>query len=177
MSALVGYARVSTSQQGDRLQLDALREAGCDVVFAEQASTRAHRPELGRVLAELEAGDVLVVWRLDRLTRSLRELLDIVETLEERDMGLRSLREAIDTATAGADLSSTSSEPSQGSTATSSANERSPASLPLERAVNVGGRRPVLTGQRRERALISSPTPTPTARGGTQSAPSRKQSE
>jgi DNA invertase Pin-like site-specific DNA recombinase len=97
----VGYARVSTDDQTTRLQLDALKVAGCDPVFEESESgARRSRPQLDRALAELRPGDTLVVWKLDRLGRSLRDLLDVAEALRERDVALRSLTEHIDTSTA-----------------------------------------------------------------------------
>jgi DNA invertase Pin-like site-specific DNA recombinase len=98
---LVGYARVSTDEQTTRLQLDALRAAGCVAIHEDSASgVSRSRPGLARALADLEAGDTLVVWRLDRLGRSLRDLLDISEMLRERDVALRSLTDHIDTSTA-----------------------------------------------------------------------------
>ncbi len=98
---LVGYARVSTDEQTTRLQRDALRAAGVDVVFEDKESGALRsRPRLDRALAELRAGDTLVVWKLDRLGRSLRNLLEVAETLRERGVALRSLTEHIDTASA-----------------------------------------------------------------------------
>jgi len=100
-SRLVGYARVSTDEQTTRLQRDALRAAGVDVVFEDKESGALRsRPRLDRALAELRAGDTLVVWKLDRLGRSLRNLLEVAETLRERGVALRSLTEHIDTASA-----------------------------------------------------------------------------
>jgi len=97
----VGYARVSTDVQTTRLQLDALKTAGCTRIFEDtESGARRSRPQLDRVLAELRPGDTLVVWKLDRLGRSLRDLLDVAETLKERGIALRSLTEHIDTATA-----------------------------------------------------------------------------
>jgi len=97
----MGYARVSTDAQTTRLQLDALRAAGCERIFEDKESGALRsRPKLDRALAELHAGDILVVWKLDRLGRSLRHLLEISETLRERGVVLRSLTEHIDTATA-----------------------------------------------------------------------------
>ena len=102
---LLGYARVSTADQAPELQLDALAEAGCDRVWTDHATgTRADRPQLAAVLDHLRAGDTLVVWRLDRLARSLSDLLLIAKQLEERDVGLRSVREQIDTTTPGGRL-------------------------------------------------------------------------
>jgi DNA invertase Pin-like site-specific DNA recombinase len=98
---LIGYARVSTDEQTTRLQLDALQAAGCAAIHEDSASgVSRSRPGLTRALADLAPGDTLVVWRLDRLGRSLRDLLDISETLQERGVALRSLTDHIDTATA-----------------------------------------------------------------------------
>ena len=102
---LIGYARVSTRDQNPDLQLDALGEAGCGKIFQEQRSgARRDRPELEKALAWLRAGDVLVVWKLDRLARSLRQLIETVGRLEEAEIGFRSLTEAIDTTTPGGRL-------------------------------------------------------------------------
>jgi len=98
---LVGYARVSTDEQTTRLQLDALKDAGCHRIFQDKlGGALSSRPQLDRALGELRAGDTLVVWKLDRLGRSLRNLLEIAEVLRERDIALRSLTEHLDTATA-----------------------------------------------------------------------------
>ena len=99
----VGYARVSTTDQSPELQLDALRRAGCEKIHTEKASgAKADRPELARVLDDvLRQGDVLVVWRLDRLARSLKKLITTAEDLEQRGIGLVSLTESIDTTTPG----------------------------------------------------------------------------
>ena len=99
----VGYARVSTTDQSPELQLDALRRAGCEKIHADKASgAKADRPELARVLDDvLRRGDVLVVWKLDRLARSLKKLITTAEDLEERGIGLVSLTESIDTTTPG----------------------------------------------------------------------------
>lgn len=102
---LIGYARVSTQDQNPQLQLDALKEAGCDKIFVEKASgAQRNRPELAAALDYMRTGDTLVVWKLDRLARSLKQLIDTVESLEEKEMGFRSLTEAIDTTTAGGTL-------------------------------------------------------------------------
>ncbi|MBC5816128.1 MAG: recombinase family protein [Candidatus Eremiobacteraeota bacterium] len=101
----MGYARVSTDDQKLGLQLDALKGAGCTKIFRDEASGAARsRPGLDTCLAALRPGDVLVVWRLDRLGRSLAHLLSIVEGLRDRDVGLRSLTESIDTTSAGGKL-------------------------------------------------------------------------
>ncbi len=100
-TSLIGYARVSTDEQTTRLQLDALKAAGCARIFQDKlGGALRSRPQLDRALAELRPGDTFVVWKLDRLGRSLRNLLEIAETLHGRDVALRSLTEHIDTATA-----------------------------------------------------------------------------
>ena len=97
---LIGYARVSTDQQDHALQLDALRQAGCERVFVEIGSgSRADRPELAKALDIARAGDTIVCWRLDRLARSLRHLIDLSEQLQQRGIALRSVTESIDTST------------------------------------------------------------------------------
>ena len=102
---LVGYARVSTRDRNPDLQLDALRAAGCERLFQEQRSgAQRNRPELARALEWMRAGDTLAVWKLDRLARSVRQLIETVETLEQADIGFRSLTEAIDTTTPGGRL-------------------------------------------------------------------------
>ena len=103
--ALVGYARVSTHEQETSLQQDALLAAGCERIFADRASgALAERPELTRALEYARQGDTLVVWRLDRLGRSLRDLIETVTALGERGVGFRSLTESIDTTTPGGRL-------------------------------------------------------------------------
>jgi len=102
---LIGYARVSTQDQKPRLQLDALKGAGCERIFEEKTSgAQRERPALKEAIAFLREGDTLVVWKLDRLARSLRQLIDTIETLEARGIGLRSLTENIDTTTSGGRL-------------------------------------------------------------------------
>ncbi len=102
---LVGYARVSTQDQDLALQLDALTAAGCERVFTERASgAQRERPQLGAALDYMRAGDTLVVWKLDRLARSLKQLIETVEELGGRGVGLRSLTEALDTTTSGGRL-------------------------------------------------------------------------
>jgi DNA invertase Pin-like site-specific DNA recombinase len=103
---LVGYARVSVDTQTTDGQIDALNAAGCERVFQEAMSgTRADRPQLAAALEYAREGDVLVVARLDRLARSMRQLLATVDTLQERGIGLRSLHENIDTTSATGRLS------------------------------------------------------------------------
>ena len=102
---LAGYARVSTLDQNPAPQLDALRDAGCGRIFEDRASgARSDRPGLAEALGWMREGDTLVVWRLDRLGRSLPQLVATVKTLEERGFGLRSLTEGIDTASASGTL-------------------------------------------------------------------------
>jgi DNA invertase Pin-like site-specific DNA recombinase len=97
----LGYGRVSTNEQDTAAQVSALKSAGCEKIFREKASGgRWDRPELQRLLEQLRKGDVLVVWRLDRLSRSLRDVLTIMERIQEAEAGFRSLTEAIDTTTA-----------------------------------------------------------------------------
>jgi len=98
---LIGYARVSKiDQQDTRAQVKALKEAGCKRIFEESASGgRWDRPELHRALDQVRHGDVLVVWKLDRLSRSLKDLLYILEKLTEAGGGFRSITEHVDTTT------------------------------------------------------------------------------
>ena len=98
--SLVGYARVSTTAQDPALQLDALTEAGCPRIFTDTASgAKTDRPELAKALDYLRPGDVLVVWRLDRLGRSLPHLVQTLADLEARGIGFRSLTEGLETTT------------------------------------------------------------------------------
>ena len=102
---LIGYARVSTHDQNLDLQKDALKSAGCEKFFVDEASGVAGaRPGLHQAMDQLREGDVLVVWRLDRLGRSLRNLLDLVAQLEEKKVGFRSLQESMDTSSSGGKL-------------------------------------------------------------------------
>jgi DNA invertase Pin-like site-specific DNA recombinase len=105
MGHLLGYARVSTADQQPQLQVDALERAGCYRVFTETASgIRTDRPVLEQLLDQLRPGDTLVVWKLDRLGRSLRHLVDTVTNLADRGIGFRSLQEQVDTTTPGGKL-------------------------------------------------------------------------
>ena len=98
---LVGYARVSTADQNPQLQLDALIAAGCGKVFVEKASgAKINRAELTAALEYMRPGDTLTVWKLDRLARSMKQLITTVEDLKDRGIGFRSLTEAIDTTNA-----------------------------------------------------------------------------
>jgi DNA invertase Pin-like site-specific DNA recombinase len=105
LNMLLGYARVSTEDQTARLQLDALEAAGCERTFSERASgAAAERPVLAELLSHSRNGDTLVVWRLDRLGRSLPHLIETVQKMESRGVGLRSLTEGIDTTTSNGRL-------------------------------------------------------------------------
>lgn len=98
---VIGYARVSTNDQNPQLQIDALKKAGCKRIFQEHASGRnVTRPELTACLARLGKGDTLTIWRLDRLGRSLRDLIQIVQHLDSEGIQLVSLNENINTKTA-----------------------------------------------------------------------------
>ncbi len=102
---LIGYARVSTHDQTLTLQRDALEKAGCEQIFTDQVSgTKTERKGLSEALSHLREGDILVVWRLDRLGRSLRHLIDTITALDERGVGFKSLQENIDTTTSGGKL-------------------------------------------------------------------------
>lgn len=97
---LIGYARVSTDDQDTSVQEAALRQAGCERLYTEKASGgRWDRPELHSALEQLRPGDVLVVWKLDRLSRSLKDLLHVIDRIELAKAGFRSITEAIDTTT------------------------------------------------------------------------------
>ena len=99
---LIGYARVSTDDQNLDLQRDALIQAGCPKLYEDKESgAKAERPSLLLALEVLREGDTLVVWRLDRLGRSLKDLIILVDKLEQRGVGLKSLRENIDTGSSG----------------------------------------------------------------------------
>jgi len=98
---LIGYARVSTVDQNLALQRDALTEAGCETIYTEQMSGAvADRPALHDALEFARSGDTLIVWKLDRLARSMKQLIETVEQLRVRGIGFRSLTEALDTTTA-----------------------------------------------------------------------------
>ncbi len=102
---IIGYARVSTQDQNSELQVDALEKAGAEQVFQEKFTGKLReRPELSQCLRTLRKGDVLVVWKLDRLARSLKDLVEIVQDLHEQDIGFKSLTESIDTTSSGGRL-------------------------------------------------------------------------
>lgn len=102
---LIGYARVSTDDQLLDLQNDALTKAGCERIFQDTSSgTKSERVGLTAMLATLRRGDIVVIWRLDRLSRTLKDLIRLVELLDVAGVGLRSLQESIDTASIGGRL-------------------------------------------------------------------------
>jgi DNA invertase Pin-like site-specific DNA recombinase len=102
---LIGYARISTQDQTLAPQRDALEKVGCEKIFTDRvSSTKEERKGLTEALSHLREGDTLVVWRLDRLGRSLRHLIDTITALGERGVGFKSLQENIDTTTSGGKL-------------------------------------------------------------------------
>src|SRR3954447_25059658 len=102
---LIGYARVSTNEQNLDSQKDALSKAGCEEIYSDHVSgTKSRRPGLEDALSHLRGGDTLVVWRLDRLGRSLRHLIDTVTEWQDKGIGFKSLTESIDTTTSGGKL-------------------------------------------------------------------------
>jgi DNA invertase Pin-like site-specific DNA recombinase len=102
---LVGYARVSTHEQHLTLQIDALKKAGCQMIFDDKVSgAKSERPGLKAALEYVRESDTLLVWRLDRLGRSLKDLIEIIAGMEKRGIGFRSLQESIDTTTSGGRL-------------------------------------------------------------------------
>ena len=103
--ALIGYARVSTTDQKLEPQVDALKAAGCETVFEDVISgAKADRPGLNEALAFLRKGDTLLVWKLDRLGRSMKHLVETVTDLGDRGVGFKSLTEGVDTTTTGGTL-------------------------------------------------------------------------
>src|SRR5919202_3395490 len=102
---LIGYARVSTDEQNLDLQLSALKAAGCEQIYTDKVSgTKATRPGLEEAFSHLRSGDTFVVWRLDRLGRSLRHLIDTVTDLQSKGIEFKSITESIDTTTSGGKL-------------------------------------------------------------------------
>lgn len=101
----VGYARVSTEDQHLHMQTDALKNAGCEEIFTDIASgAKSQRPGLEKVLSYVREGDILVVWKLDRLGRSIQHLIQTITVLQERKISFKCLQENIDTATSGGKL-------------------------------------------------------------------------
>ena len=102
---LIGYARVSTDDQNLNLQHDALKNAGCERIFDDQITgSKIQRPGLEAALEFAREGDVFVVWRLDRLSRSLKDLIEMVALFDSKKIGLRSLQESIDTSSSSGKL-------------------------------------------------------------------------
>jgi DNA invertase Pin-like site-specific DNA recombinase len=157
----VGYARVSTRDQSPALQLEALTAAGCDRVFREAASgAQRDRPELKAALDYLRPGDTLVVWKLDRLARSVRQLVETAANLQGRGIGLKVLTQQIDTASPGGRLVfhmfAAIAEFERELTL-----ERTQAGLAVARAAGRrGGRKPALdqAGVKRAKAMLADPT-------------------
>jgi DNA invertase Pin-like site-specific DNA recombinase len=158
---LVGYARVSTRDQNPASQIEALKAAGCARIFIEKASgANRDRPELKAALDYIRAGDTLVTWKLDRLARSVRQLVETAAELERREIGLRVLTQAIDTTTAGGRLVfhvfAAVAEFERELTL-----ERTHAGLATARALGRrGGRKPAMGEAeiRRAKAMLSDPT-------------------
>ncbi len=151
----IGYARVSTLDQNLDLQIDALKKLECNHIYQEKVSGKSKdRPELDHCLKSLRPGDALCVWRLDRLGRSLQDLIAIVNGLESSGVAFVSLTENIDTATASGKLMFHVF----GALAEFERNlikERTAAGLASARARGrVGGRKPVLTTQQKEQARV-----------------------
>jgi DNA invertase Pin-like site-specific DNA recombinase len=102
---LIGYARVSTSEQNLDSQMDALNEAGCKKIYADKMSgAKADRPELRKAIDDIRPGDTLVVKKLDRLGRSIKNLIELINELHNKEAGFKSLSENIDTTTSGGKL-------------------------------------------------------------------------
>ena len=147
----IGYARVSSNDQDTATQVAALKSAGCERIFHEKASGgRWDRPELHRLLAQLRKGDVVIVWKLDRLSRSLHDVLTVMERIQEAKAGFRSLTEAIDTTTpAGRMMMQMVGAFAEFERAM--LKERTKAGIETARkAGRIGGRRPKLTVRQRE---------------------------
>lgn len=101
----VGYARVSTHEQNLDLQIDALTKAGCEKIYTDKISgSKSSRPELDDMLKNLRSGDTIVVWKLDRLGRSIKHLIELSEQLQSRNIALESIQDKIDTSTASGRL-------------------------------------------------------------------------
>ena len=151
---LIGYARVSTADQELRLQLDALNAAGCSRVFTDRASgSKRDRAGLNEAIAFAREGDSLVVWKLDRLGRSVKQLIDLAEQLQLKKVDLRSLTEGIDTSGAAGrfffHLMASLAEMERGLI-----RERTRAGLLAARkAGRIGGRRPLLDAKKKAAAM------------------------
>ena len=162
----IGYARVSTADQDLAPQLDVLRAKGCEPIYSEHASGKhADRPELAQAMKALRAGDTLVVWRLDRLGRSLPDLIATVNELADRGVAFESVTEAIDTTTASGKLVFNIFA-SLADFERHLIGERTRAGLAAGRARGrMGGRPPALTSRqlREARLLLTDPEATVTA--------------
>jgi len=162
----IGYARVSTTDQDLDPQLDVLRARGCDPIYSEHASGKsADRPELAQALKAVRAGDTLVVWRLDRLGRSLPDLIATINALAKRGIAFESVTEAIDTTTAAGKLVFNIFA-SLAEFERHLISERTRAGLAAGRARGrMGGRPPALTPRqlREARLLLTDPDATVTA--------------
>ena len=101
---LIGYARISTEDQSLNLQKDALNESGCKKIFSDIASGVSERKGLNELLEYIRSGDTVVVWKLDRLGRSLKNLIELIGLLKEKNVGFKSLKENIDTTTPTGEL-------------------------------------------------------------------------
>ncbi len=96
----IGYARVSTKEQNLNLQKDALKKAGCKKIYSEQVSgAKIERKQLDEMIKQVRKGDIIVVWKLDRLGRSLRDLVNLISKFQEMEVGFKSLQDSIDTTT------------------------------------------------------------------------------
>jgi len=151
---IFGYARVSTKSQDDKVQIDALEKYGCEMIYHEKASgSRWNRPELKIMLGKLRSGDQVVVWKLDRLSRSLKDLLMIIEAIEKTGAHFKSLSEAIDTGSAAGKMMMQM----VGSFAEferAMLRERTQAGLQAARKQGrVGGRRPKLTPNQQQEVI------------------------
>ena len=151
----IGYARVSSREQDTQAQISALNNAGCERIFEEKASGgRWDRPQLQGLLEQLRVGDVVIVWKLDRLSRSLKDLLLTLEKIERANAGFRSLTESIDTTTpAGRMMMQIVGSFAEFERAM--LRERTKSGLEQARkAGRIGGRRPKLTSQQ-QREIVS----------------------
>jgi DNA invertase Pin-like site-specific DNA recombinase len=96
----IGYARVSTKEQNLSMQIDALEKEGCKRIFQEKiGGAKADRPQLRKMIEQLREGDVIITWKLDRLGRSLRDLVNLINEIQDKGAGLKSLNDSIDTTT------------------------------------------------------------------------------
>lgn len=155
MPQKIGYARVSTQDQDLSLQIDALKREGCSQIYEEKVSGKsADRPELASCVKALRTGDTLVVWRMDRLGRSLRDLVEIVTSIDAKGINFTSLNEKIETGTASGKLMFHVFA-SMAEFERNLISERTRAGLAAARARGrVGGRKPALSGKDIEHAKL-----------------------